>query len=74
MVVSMGCQQRRKPPQLGYETIDITTAFCPCAEWVQWTRFFSAGTFNVVTCLVVVYLFTPTGQGGQNQVAAGKKE
>lgn len=60
MVVSLGCQQHRKPSNLQDETIDVAMHACVEPEWIGWTRFFSPATFNLVNILLVVYLFTPS--------------
>ena len=39
VIMSIGCQQRRKPAHIGPETLDLAMKTCGDANWIQWTRF-----------------------------------
>jgi phosphatidylglycerophosphate synthase len=57
LMVSVGCQQHRKPSDIGDESIDLTKHACREREWIHWTRFFSPATFLLVTIICIVHMF-----------------
>lgn len=57
LMLHMGCQQRLYAGS-DTETLDVLRDSCRCDDWVQRTRFFGPGAFNLVIVCIVVYLYT----------------
>lgn len=62
LLSNAGCQQtiyrHRARGDPAPETLDSLRSLCPCDEWVNVSKYFGYGTFNVLLIVLILYLYT----------------
>ena len=55
--IHVGCIQRHKPEDIGWESLDVLAPACVHPEWIHWARFFSGATACIEVVVIVWHLF-----------------